>query len=139
MADERFWSKVDAHGVCWEWTGAKDQNGYGNVSRGGRTVKAHRYAYRILVGNIAEGMELDHRCFNTSCVNPDHLDMVDHATNSRRARRMKPGSAARCRKGHEYDESNSYVWQGRAVGNRKCRKCHAENQKAYRVRKKAAS
>lgn len=139
MADERFWSKVDASGVCWEWTGAKNPDGYGNVTRQGKTLKAHRYAYSLLVEPIPADMEADHRCFNRACVNPDHLDIVDHETNSRRARRARAGSATYCGKGHEYSDDNSYVWDGRPNGNRKCRKCSAQAQREYRARKKLES
>lgn len=137
MADERFWSKVNASGVCREWEGYRNRDGYGRLGRGGVVLNAHRYAYELLVGPIPPGMEADHLCFNRACVNPDHLDIVDHATNSRRARRMKPGSASHCGKGHEYGP-DAYVWQGRAGGNRRCRKCQAENQRAYRARKKVS-
>jgi hypothetical protein len=86
--EARFWSKVDASGDCWEWTGYTDQDGYGRVGVGRRvdqrTIPAHRYAWELMVGPIPEGLEIDHLCFNRPCVNPDHLEPVTHTENMRR-------------------------------------------------------
>lgn len=87
--ERRFWSKVDASGDCWLWTGAPHL-GYGRFSRGrsGATY-AHRVAYELLVGPIPDGLTLDHLCWNTLCVNPDHLEPVTRAENTRRARLVR--------------------------------------------------
>lgn len=92
--DARFWEKVDASGDCWEWTAAYCGSGnpYGNFRVGSmregtrRHVKAHRWAWEHLVGPIPEGMFIDHLCYNTLCVNPDHLRVVTHRENMRTAR-----------------------------------------------------
>ena len=49
----RFWSKTarGADSECWLWTGALDQDGYGIFHPIGRErVRAHRYAYELLIG-----------------------------------------------------------------------------------------
>lgn len=87
----RFWDKVDkagavpAHlpesGPCWFWTGTRSDEGYGSVRWEGPMLKAHRVAYELLVGPIPEGLEIDHLCRVTSCVNPAHLEPVTPAVN----------------------------------------------------------
>lgn len=78
--DERFWAKVDKSGTCWLWTGAK-LNGYGVFRIDGGAQIAHRVSYKWAKGEIPEGVQLDHKCHNRSCINPDHLRFADHALN----------------------------------------------------------
>lgn len=83
-AFKRFARKIRAGGhdlQCWEWNGAKSRNGYGTFDDNG-TVNAHKWAWRWLVGDIPEGMELDHICRNRLCVRPSHLQVVTHAEHS---------------------------------------------------------
>jgi hypothetical protein len=70
---------------CWEWTGSKHRRGYGVLKWLGKSAYAHRVVFMLLVGPIPEGKVLDHRCFNTSCVNPDHLEVVTQKLNTKRA------------------------------------------------------
>lgn len=84
--EERFWSKVDKTGECWIWTGACTADGYGRFWHGGAVVKAHRLSYAWTHGEIPEGMQVDHRCFQRNCVRPDHLRLVTHAQNGQNRR-----------------------------------------------------
>lgn len=66
-------------GGCWVWTG-DIQRGYARLA--GRLM--HREMYRRIKGEIPEGLQLDHLCRNTACVNPDHLEPVEQKENVRR-------------------------------------------------------
>lgn len=85
LSEDPFASKVAKTEGCWEWTGGKTKNGYGqiNVRVGDRrtTTGAHRAAYEIKNGDIPEGIEVDHLCHNRGCVNPDHLRLVTRKQN----------------------------------------------------------
>jgi hypothetical protein len=50
----------------------------------GGARSAHRFYYEQHVGPIPEGLQLDHLCRNTRCVNPAHLEPVTGAENMRR-------------------------------------------------------
>jgi len=69
-----FFAKVKvAESGCWEWTGAKNKDGYGNVMYQGRCRMTHRVSWRIHYGDIPPGDHVLHRCDNPACVRPDHL------------------------------------------------------------------
>jgi len=118
---------------CWVWTAALNNGGYGLVRLDGRTRRAHRVVYELLVGPIPEGLELDHLCRNHACVNPDHLEPVTHGENIRRGLN---GFALRglCRSGrHDItDPANIYLFPG--AGRRTCRPCKCErDRRSYRL------
>ena len=76
-----------AEGICWQWTGAVSDRGYGRLSHKGRQWYAHRFAYTVLIGPLNDSMVLDHSCSNHRCCNPEHLEQVTLAENTRRGRR----------------------------------------------------
>lgn len=80
---ERFWAKVHKTDSCWLWT-ASLTFGYGSFWDGKGQVRAHRFAYELLVDPIPEGLQLDHLCRIRHCVNPDHLEAVTNAENVQR-------------------------------------------------------
>lgn len=87
-AADRFWRKVQGGDVltCWNWQGSRDRKGYGRFGITARETRfAHRWAYQQLIGEIPDGLVLDHLCRNPSCVNPWHLQPVTIAVNVQRA------------------------------------------------------
>jgi hypothetical protein len=83
---ERFLNKVDKNGPsgCWIWTAAKSTNDYGKFSVGNhRSDYAHRVSYKLFVGKIPKGLQVNHLCGVKLCVNPDHLEAGDQTENMR--------------------------------------------------------
>lgn len=78
---DRFWSKVNKTGDCWEWTGAKLKDGYGMIRADGKDVMVHRLSWEIASGQIPTGSVIDHICWNKSCVNPKHLRVATTSQN----------------------------------------------------------
>lgn len=61
--------------LCWIWQRAGTGE-YGTSRVDGTTSYAHRLYYEEANGPILEGLLVHHRCEQTFCVNPDHLEAV---------------------------------------------------------------
>ncbi|MEG6446656.1 HNH endonuclease signature motif containing protein [Enterobacter cloacae] len=81
---ERLLGKPNVDG-CVEWKGALNYYGYGQFSFEGRTWSAHRLAYEITNGPIAQDAQkwwVLHKCDNPACCNPEHLYLGDAKDNA---------------------------------------------------------
>jgi hypothetical protein len=109
-----FLAQVDdtsGPGVCWQWRGVPDRDGYGTFGRRPQR-RAHRVAYELAVGPIPTGLVIDHLCGNRICVNPAHMEPVTQRTNILRSPNTMPNRNAaktRCPRGHAYSPENTYV------------------------------
>jgi hypothetical protein len=68
---------------CWIWMLGKNIWGYGVAHNPIGSRQAHRVVYEEHRGEIGK-LHLDHLCRNKDCVNPDHLEPVEHAVNIQR-------------------------------------------------------
>jgi hypothetical protein len=85
VTPESFWARVDRSGgpdACWPWRGAFSGNGYGTVKWERKQQGAHRVAYILAHGPIADDVLIRHKvCDNPPCCNPAHLKPGDHLAN----------------------------------------------------------
>jgi hypothetical protein len=150
----RFLGYADRSGgpeACWLWTGNIEVTGYGNIFVSGskqRLHKVHRWAHEFFVGPIPDGLEIDHTCHTKQCptpghgdphrrcVNPRHLEAVDHSTNVNRSQAPEATRAyyeeyrdavTHCSKGHEYTEENTQ-WRiiEKGYRTRRCAQCNRD-------------
>lgn len=122
---QRLLARREIVGDCWVFRGSL-MNGYGQVRYRGRGMGAHRVAYILLVGPERDGMELDHLCRNRACFNPEHLELVPHKVNMRRAGPHNYYSRkTHCVRGHEYTPENTRTYTRPSTGRtqRFCREC----------------
>ena len=64
---------------------------YGRFQLKNQKVLAHRWVYELMVAKIPEGMELDHKCLETRCVNPEHMEVVTGTVNKKREAMVRRG------------------------------------------------
>lgn len=135
-AFDRFFSKVDISDQCWNWLGSNNGDGYGQIWFNGRMVLVHRICFEHFNHKIPDGMVIDHKCRNRSCVNPNHLQVVTlkeniqlgipyrkdfYNTGNRNIKRTH------CKRGHEFTQENLV----KSAKGRMCRTCHNAYNREY--------
>jgi hypothetical protein len=77
--------KINEITGCWESKLYIKPDGYSVVRVLQRKKNLHKYVYESLRGRVPKGLELDHLCKVRHCCNPDHMEVVTPAVNTRRA------------------------------------------------------
>jgi hypothetical protein len=127
---ERFMHNVVKDNItgCWNWSGYRDRDGYGEFRMGMNKFckfRAHRLSHELFIGPIPDKEDVHHKCRNKSCVNPEHLQAVNKRVH---VLELTPDSPAaknsqktHCIHGHLFDTANTMVsLDGR---HRRCRAC----------------
>lgn len=135
-----FWRRVEGgdYQECWTWIGSNNGK-YGVYAIRQGMWLAHRFAYDLMRAEIPEGLQLDHLCRNTICVNPWHLEPVTASVNLKRStlgqvNKARGAALTHCTNGHERTDENIYVGPS---GSRFCRQCDRDRGAKYRARLKA--
>jgi len=123
---------------CIEFQGIPNDKGYGRFCFTRKyVVRAHRASYELFVGDIAEGLVLDHLCRNGICVNILHLEPVTLGINTLRGKHCWSSGLREipsfCFQGlHSYPEN--LAWTKRHTI--ECSACKRISQRKYRKIKK---
>lgn len=145
---------VDGVSGCWEWQRCVTARGYGYLKHKQRGMFTHRVGWcwwNKQVNTPDEQPDIDHVCRNKRCWNPQHLEAVSHRENicrgelpaimsEEREDRENPGarwarSKTHCKRGHEFNEENTYWTPSR---HRACRPCFLQRNKEYYQQRKEA-
>ena len=115
---------------CMLYAGSVTSKGYAqkNVKINGiwKNRPLYREMYIVYVGEIPNGLVLDHLCRNRSCINSSHLEPVTSGENTRRgvnANKQK----THCKYNHKFTPDNTIM---SSKGYRNCREC---NNRLHRV------
>lgn len=83
-------SQPEPNTGCRLWTGAQSGScgKYGHLKVRGKFRKAHRLAWENENGSIPEGMEVDHACDQTLCIEVAHLRLLTPYDNKMRSNGM---------------------------------------------------
>ena len=78
---QRFWSRmaIDPQTNCWNWTSGL-WGGYGSFYFQNKRYKASRFAFMLTYGYFPTVCR--HKCDNSLCVNPDHLEDGSYKDNT---------------------------------------------------------
>lgn len=92
---------------CFLWQGPLDKDGYGNFFFRKKNRRAHRVSYYYTIGDIPEGMVVDHICGVRHCVKPDHLRLLTPRQNALdgRGRGAVNARKTHCKYGHIFDRT----------------------------------
>jgi len=98
-AIDKFWGRVNKNGPllnkdlgrCWTFTDASGNEckSYAQFWCDGRVWRSNRISWAIENGNVPEGLCVMHKCDNSACVRPSHLEVGSWSQNAKDLTRMK--------------------------------------------------
>ncbi len=74
MWEGRFWEKIDVGNIdtCWKWKAGR-MGKYGNFWRDGKSNRAHKIAFELSEGKLANKERIKQLCGDYLCCNPFHM------------------------------------------------------------------
>jgi len=66
---------------CWLWRFAKNSAGYPMLGQGGSGGLVHRRMVETFLGRAIGREPVHHKCANSACINPDHLQLTTQREN----------------------------------------------------------
>lgn len=121
--EQRILKKVSVTGElgCWEWQGVISAKGYGRMYAYGKPQQVHRLSYKLYLGDIPEGMVVDHKYVSQGCprhcVNPDHLQVATPKENQENLSGVRKNNSTGFRGVHQ--DKRTKKWTGRLNHNYK--------------------
>lgn len=108
----------DLVGTCMLWRRSISPRGYGELGYKGYSTSVHIHAYKLWVGEIPEGLTINHLCRHKLCINPEHLEITTRIRNKIKSNKKN----LICLNGHKLT-GNSINCYFKKTGVRECRKC----------------
>ena len=118
---------------CLLWTGHVDPGGYGRINIGGLATRVHRHVWETVHGDIPHGMMVDHICWARSCVNVDHLRLVNRSENGQNRSGPPRTSTSKIRVVSWHKKAKKWVAYITVEGKRHYGGLHADKSEAGRV------
>lgn len=103
-------------GECRVWIGYKNPEGHGRINVDGKLAMAHRVAWELENGPIPEGLVIDHKCYNRSCIKVSHLQVVTIRQNCENRAGVQPSSLTGVRGVTKSRRYGTYVVHVRSQG-----------------------
>lgn len=131
--EEKFLARFDLPEEvdgCWEWTGYRQEHGYGVIKVEARQNYGNHRAHRIAldVAGIrppeAGDYVAHHVCGNRGCVNPDHLEFKT------RVQHTRDHQGEFCSRGHAKTPENLYFYKGKPYHCKLCAKIRYQERTA---------
>lgn len=102
---------------------------------------AHRASYMAFKGRIPEGLQVDHKCRNTHCINPDHLRPLTQRDNVLAGVGVASENAKKkfCKRGHPLSGDNLRIVKTKNSSGfaRNCKACAKMHDERYRKIRRA--